>query len=85
MKRLMTVLLIVMATGVFAQQDPLFSQYMFNKLAVNPAYAGSREYLTVDALYRYQWVNIDGAPKTLNASGAYSLAQPPYRPGIKYL
>ncbi|NVO20836.1 MAG: type IX secretion system membrane protein PorP/SprF [Bacteroidetes bacterium] len=68
MKKLMTVLLIVMATGVFAQQDPLFSQYMFNKMAMNPAYAGSREVFTVDAIYRYQWVNIDGAPQTLNAS-----------------
>jgi len=68
MKKLMTVLLIVMATGAFAQQDPLFSQYMFNKLAVNPAYAGSRDVMTMDALYRYQWVNIDGAPQTLNAS-----------------
>ena len=68
MKKLVTLLLIVMATGTFAQQDPLFSQYMFNKLAVNPAYAGSRDVLTVDALYRYQWVNIEGAPQTLSAS-----------------
>lgn len=68
MKKLMTVLLIIMATGAFAQQDPLFSQYMFNKLALNPAYAGSRDIFTVDALYRYQWVNIDGAPQTFSAS-----------------
>jgi type IX secretion system PorP/SprF family membrane protein len=57
-----------MATSLFAQQDALFSQYMFNKLAVNPAYAGSRELLTADVLYRYQWVNIEGAPKTISAS-----------------
>jgi type IX secretion system PorP/SprF family membrane protein len=67
MKNLMTALLLLLATSLFAQQDPLFSQYMFNKLAVNPAYAGSRDVLTVDALYRYQWVNIKGAPKTLSA------------------
>ncbi|MBK7213940.1 MAG: type IX secretion system membrane protein PorP/SprF [Bacteroidales bacterium] len=53
---------------VSAQQDPLFSQYMFNKLAVNPGYAGSRDVLTLDALYRYQWVNIQGAPQTVSAS-----------------
>ncbi len=68
MKKLLTALLIIMATGAFAQQDPLFSQYMFNKLAVNPAYAGSRDALTLDALYRYQWVNVPGAPQTFSAS-----------------
>jgi type IX secretion system PorP/SprF family membrane protein len=76
MKKLLTALLIIMATRVFAQQDPLFSQYMFNKLAVNPAYAGSQEYLTLDALYRYQWVNIDGAPQTFSASVHSPLKNP---------
>ena len=51
--------------SAYAQQDPLFSQYMFNKLVVNPAYAGSREVFTADLLNRYQWVGIEGAPKTL--------------------
>lgn len=68
MKKLFTAILILMATMMFAQQDPIYSQYMFNKLAVNPGYAGSRELLTTDILYRNQWVNIDGAPKTLSAS-----------------
>ena len=68
MKKLLTALMILTASTLFAQQDPLFSQYMFNKLAVNPGYAGSRELLSVDALYRNQWVNIDGAPKTISAS-----------------
>lgn len=68
MKKLLLVLILLASTQLFAQQDPLFSQYMFNKLALNPGYAGSRDALTVDALYRYQWVNIDGAPKTLSAS-----------------
>ena len=49
---------------VLAQQDPLFTQYTFNKLLVNPAYAGSREGLTVALLNRAQWVNIEGAPNT---------------------
>lgn len=68
MKKLLTVLLIFAATQLFAQQDPLFSQYMFNKLAVNPGYAGSREALSADILNRWQWVGIDGAPNTLSAS-----------------
>jgi type IX secretion system PorP/SprF family membrane protein len=49
-----------------AQQDPLFTQYMFNKLLVNPAYAGSHEELSVDLLSRIQWVGIDGAPRTIS-------------------
>jgi type IX secretion system PorP/SprF family membrane protein len=68
MKNLLSALMILMTTSLFAQQDALFSQYMFNKLAVNPGYAGSRELLSTDMLYRYQWVNIDGAPKTVSAS-----------------
>jgi type IX secretion system PorP/SprF family membrane protein len=54
--------------SVMAQQDPLFSQYMFNKLLVNPAYAGSTETFSVDMLSRYQWVGIDGAPETATLS-----------------
>ncbi len=47
-----------------AQQRPIFSQYMFNMLALNPAYAGNQRQLSVTALARNQWVNLDGAPKT---------------------
>ena len=46
------------------QQDPQFSQYMFNSLVINPAYAGYKENLNVSAVYRDQWVGVDGAPKT---------------------
>ena len=52
----------------FAQQDPQYSQYMFNPLVLNPAYAGSREVMSAVLLYRNQWVNLDGAPNTLTAS-----------------
>ena len=47
-----------------AQQDPMYTHYAFNTLAVNPAYAGSREALTLTALHRSQWVGFDGAPVT---------------------
>jgi type IX secretion system PorP/SprF family membrane protein len=57
-------LLLAMAGMVRAQQDPLYSQYMFNTLAFNPAYAGSADVLTVMALSRHQWVGFDGAPNT---------------------
>ncbi|MCB0434439.1 MAG: type IX secretion system membrane protein PorP/SprF, partial [Mangrovimonas sp.] len=47
-----------------AQQDPQYTQYMYNFNVVNPAYAGSAEGLAIGALYRSQWVGLDGAPKT---------------------
>lgn len=50
--------------GGHAQQDPLYSQYMFNTLAFNPAYAGSADVFTIMALSRHQWVGFDGAPST---------------------
>lgn len=49
---------------MYAQQDALVSQYMFNGLYLNPAYAGSHEYWTSTLTYRNQWVGIDGAPET---------------------
>ena len=55
-----------MFTGVssFAQQDAQFTQYMYNTINVNPAYAGSRGALSLFALHRTQWVGLDGAPVT---------------------
>ena len=52
----------------FAQQLPQFAQYMFNTISINPAYAGSRETLSVVGLHRSQWVGIQGAPSTQTAS-----------------
>tara|TARA_R110002072_G_scaffold41085_1_gene115760 strand:+ start:1214 stop:2152 length:939 start_codon:yes stop_codon:yes gene_type:complete len=52
-----------------AQQDPQYTQYMYNTQVVNPAYAGSRESLSIGGLYRSQWVGLDGAPKTFTLSG----------------
>lgn len=48
-----------------AQQDPQFSQYMFNPLYVNPAYAGSRGVMNGAIEFRKQWVGFDGAPTTM--------------------
>lgn len=62
----MATLGILFATSqtLYAQQDPMYTQYMFNTLAINPAYAGSRNVLSATALYRNQWTGIQGAPKT---------------------
>ncbi|KAB7529553.1 type IX secretion system membrane protein PorP/SprF [Flagellimonas olearia] len=58
------VVLGMMSMGLFAQQDAQYTQYMFNTLSVNPAYAGSRGQLSFAGLYRSQWVGLDGAPET---------------------
>ena len=49
---------------VLAQQQAMYTQYMFNGLAINPAYAGSHEAVSMTALVRKQWVGLDGAPGT---------------------
>jgi len=50
--------------GLKAQQEAQFSHYSFNTQAINPAYAGSRDALTITGLHRSQWVGFDGAPTT---------------------
>ena len=55
-----------MFTGMvsYSQQDAQFTQYMYNTINVNPAYAGSRGAMSIFALHRTQWVGLDGAPVT---------------------
>ncbi len=55
-------------TTITAQQDPQYTQYMYNMNVVNPAYAGSKESLSLTALYRKQWSGLDGAPETFTFS-----------------
>jgi len=63
--RLVTVLILFfLFAGLYAQQDAQYTQYMYNTMSVNPAYAGSRGQLSAAALYRSQWVGLEGAPKT---------------------
>jgi type IX secretion system PorP/SprF family membrane protein len=54
---------------VQAQQDPQYTQYMYNMSVINPAYAGSKENLSLGVLYRKQWVEIEDAPTTFTLSG----------------
>src|SRR5690554_1552001 len=56
----------------YSQQDSQCTQYMYNTNNVNPAYAGSREVLSIFGLYRTQWVGLDGAPDT----GVFSAHSP---------
>ena len=56
--------LVIVTNTAFAQQDPMYTQYMFNTQTVNPAYAGTWESVGFLALARHQWVGFDGAPET---------------------
>ncbi|MBP2833985.1 type IX secretion system membrane protein PorP/SprF [Aquimarina sp. U1-2] len=51
-------------TSLLAQQDAQYTQYMYNTISVNPAYAGSRGVMSIMGLHRSQWVGLDGAPRT---------------------
>lgn len=65
MRYLFAILFIILSFSKgLAQSYPLFSQYMRNGLAFNPAYAGSKEAFTASLVYRQQWSGFDGAPKT---------------------
>ena len=69
MKKLIGVIICVVCVICgYAQQDAQYSQYMFNQLALNPAYAGSRDVLATSLLYRNQWTGIKGAPTTASLS-----------------
>jgi len=57
-------ILIGLAIPGLAQQQPVYSQYYFNELVINPAYAGSHVQLSATTMYRNQWVNFPGSPKT---------------------
>lgn len=64
MKRLILLGFVFFSILCSAQQDAQFTQYMFNTISVNPAYAGSRGALSIFGLYRTQWIGLDGAPET---------------------
>lgn len=65
--RLKYILILLIASSCYfgsAQQDPQFTQYMYNTISVNPAYTGSRGHLSILGLFRTQWVGINGAPES---------------------
>ena len=68
LRSLVTIIFAAAASLVQAQQDPMYSQYMFNGLSINPAYAGVRGTPSITAMYRKQWMGIEGAPTTFTFS-----------------
>lgn len=70
---------------LYAQQDPQYTQYMYNHSNINPAYSSSTEHLSIFGLYRTQWVGLDGAPKTANISATTPLGTSGMGMGIHFV
>ncbi|MEM6967464.1 MAG: type IX secretion system membrane protein PorP/SprF [Bacteroidota bacterium] len=70
MRKLIPILLLFFSFSFLshAQQDGMFTKYMFNTLSYNPAYAGSKEYMSLVAIYRDQWWGMEGSPHTQTIS-----------------
>lgn len=70
MKKIIILLFILAAAAAsgLAQQEHQYTQFMFNKLPINPAYAGARGVPFVTAIYRNQWIGFEGSPKSVLAS-----------------
>jgi len=68
--RIILLLVVMLFTyqKIIAQTEPMYSQYMFNMLGVNPAYAGSREASSFNIFQRRQWIGLQGAPQTTSIS-----------------
>jgi type IX secretion system PorP/SprF family membrane protein len=84
MRKLYTLLFSLVALSAFAQQDPLYSQYMLNPLVINPAYSGLNNNFNAMVGYRTQWTGLEGQPKTINASVHTSLVDNKVGAGILF-
>lgn len=69
MKKITLLFLFLAGFQGYSQQDPHYTQYMYNMNVINPAYAGSKENLSFGLLYRKQWVEIEDSPTTFTLSG----------------
>ncbi len=75
MKKLIFITLAFLSLASFAQQDPLYSQYQFNQLMINPAYAGIYNRMNIGVISRFQWAGIEGAPQTNTITANSALAE----------
>jgi type IX secretion system PorP/SprF family membrane protein len=67
-KQILPFLLLCLPVFALAQQEQMYTQFMFNKLVYNPGYAGSFVSPTLTAIYRNQWMGLDGAPRAMSLS-----------------
>ena len=78
-----TCIIFTIFDNLSAQTEPMYSQYMYNMLGVNPAYAGNREVLGLNLFQRNQWVGLRGAPKTTSISIDQSIKEGKIGVGIQ--
>lgn len=78
-------LALVSFTSVHAQQDPQYTNYMYNTININPAYAGSRGALSIFGLHRSQWVGLEGAPTTNSFSVNTPIADSKVGLGVSFV
>ncbi|MHA4894967.1 PorP/SprF family type IX secretion system membrane protein [Pedobacter sp. PWIIR3] len=69
MKKFFLLIFAMYCTCATAQQDSQFTQYIFNGIHINPAYAGNKEDLFLQSFFRSQWVGVKGAPKSFSVAG----------------
>jgi type IX secretion system PorP/SprF family membrane protein len=86
MKRIsiISISMLVFAFALNAQQEAMYSHYMFNTLEMNPAYAGSRQAMSIVGLHRSQWAGFDGAPVTQTFSLNTPLHGDDFAAGLSY-
>ena len=77
MKKIITIIaLLTVSMGSYAQQDPIFTQYMFNMQAINPAYVGTPECLSLNLVDRLQWLGMKNGPNTMMFTAGSNLPNP---------
>lgn len=73
MRLSLTLVFALVALGAYAQQDPIYSQWLQNPMLINPSYAGINNNLQVNAGYRLQWMGLESSPRTFNLNGNMSI------------
>jgi type IX secretion system PorP/SprF family membrane protein len=76
---------LITASSAFAQQDPIYAQYINNPFVLNPAYAGVTNNLNTSLSYRQQWAGYEGNPTTVNANGHISLRDNTMGAGLMFI
>ncbi|MFY7812151.1 MAG: PorP/SprF family type IX secretion system membrane protein, partial [Flavobacterium sp.] len=85
MQKIVCFLLLGICNLIMAQQESLYTQYMYNTMIVNPAYTGSSNHIEVFALHRNQWVGFEGSPKTYNVALSVPLQDTNIALGLNFL
>jgi len=83
--KIIMALLALVSLKATAQQDPQYTNYMYNTVNINPAYAGSRGALSIFGLHRTQWVGVDGAPRTNSFSVNTPLGESKVGLGVSFV